>query len=134
MKQNNLKKIRKITVGLKVVGGQKGQWNLETRSLMMSSKEYQKQKCSHKLICMLDSGSQKRMRITSKKLHVSLLALFEIVTMPFGLKNAPSLFQKAMEEMIKDVLGVCCEVYLDDIIIYSENEQQRADHVQTVLT
>ena len=74
------------------------------------------------------------MRITSKKLHVSLLALFEIVTMPFGLKNAPSLFQKAMEEMIKDVLAVCCEVYLDDIIIYSENEQERADHVQTVLT
>ena len=74
------------------------------------------------------------MRITSKKLHVSLLALFEIVTMPFGLKNAPSLFQKAMEEMIKDVLGVCCEVYLDDIIIYSENEQERADHIQTFLT
>ena len=37
-----------------------------------------------------------------------------------------------MGEILKDVLSLCCEVYIDDIIIYSENEQEHADHVQTV--
>ena len=32
----------------------------------------------------------------------------------------PSTFQRALEEILKDVLGICCEVYIEDIIIYSE--------------
>ena len=53
-----------------------------------------------------------------KTSFVSLLGLVKFVTMPFGLKNAPSMFQRAMEGTLKDILGICCEVYIDDIIIY----------------
>ena len=52
--------------------------------------------------------------------------------MPFSLKNALSTFQRAMGEILKHVLGICSEVYIDNIIIYSENEEEHADHVQTV--
>ena len=52
--------------------------------------------------------------------------------MPFGLKNVTSTFQRAMEEILKDVLGVCCEDYIDDIIICSKSEQEHAHHMQTV--
>ena len=60
------------------------------------------------------------------------MGLFKFVNMPFGLKNAPSTFQRVMEEVLKSVIGVCCEVYIDDIIIYSETEAQHAAHVKQV--
>lgn len=44
---------------------------------------------------------------------------FEFVRMPFGLKNAPSTFQRIMDNVLKDLIGTVCLVYLDDIIVYS---------------
>ena len=55
---------------------------------------------------------------------MSLLGHFEFVNMSFGHKNAPSMFQRVMEEIFKDCIGICCEVYIDAIIIYSENEEE----------
>ena len=64
-----------------------------------------------------------------KTVFVSSLGLVEFVTVPFGLKNAPSIFQRALEEILKDVLEICCKVYIKNIIIYSENKKEHADHV-----
>jgi len=51
-----------------------------------------------------------------------------------GLKSAPSYFQK---EMATDVLGgllySCCEVYIDDIIIYGDTETSFANNLERVL-
>ncbi|KAG6445389.1 hypothetical protein O3G_MSEX003922 [Manduca sexta] len=44
---------------------------------------------------------------------------FQFNRMPFGLKNAPSTFQKLMNTCLTGLQGTRCFVYLDDIVIYS---------------
>lgn len=44
---------------------------------------------------------------------------FEFTRMPFGLKNAPSTFQRLMNSALSGLQGIQCYVYLDDIVIYS---------------
>ena len=59
---------------------------------------------------------------------------FEYRVMPFGLTNAPAVFQNLMNEILHDYLDVFCVVYLDDILIYSQNPTDHTDHVRWVLT
>lgn len=58
---------------------------------------------------------------------------FEFVRMPFGLKNAPSTFQRAMTNILSDLIGKCCLVYLDDIIIFGNSLQQHLENLDKVL-
>lgn len=48
--------------------------------------------------------------------------LYEYVYMPMGLKNAGSTFQRVMDSIFRDT--DCVFVYLDDILVFSENEEQ----------
>jgi hypothetical protein len=51
----------------------------------------------------------------------------------FGSTNAPSDFQEFMTSILSDLIGLSVLVYLDDIIIYSENPENHEDHVRSVL-
>ncbi|XP_050518950.1 uncharacterized protein LOC126893053 [Diabrotica virgifera virgifera] len=44
---------------------------------------------------------------------------YEFTRMPFGLKNAPSTFQRVMDNILLGILNERCLVYMDDIIVYS---------------
>lgn len=57
---------------------------------------------------------------------------YEFVRMPFGLKNAPSTFQRVMDCVLKDLIGTVCLVYLDDIIVYSTSLQEHAENLKRV--
>lgn len=46
---------------------------------------------------------------------------FEFTRMPFGLKGAPSTFQRLMNTVLSGLQGVKCFVYMDDIVIYACN-------------
>ena len=59
---------------------------------------------------------------------------FEYLIVPFGLTNAPSAFQRFMNDIFSDLLDVNVTVYLDDILIYSADPSQHAEHVREVLT
>jgi len=52
---------------------------------------------------------------------------------PFGLRNAPSVFQRFIQDLLNDVIGSYVQVYLDDIIIYSKTISEHVNHVCFVL-
>ena len=54
--------------------------------------------------------------------------------MPFGLTNAPAAFHHFMNDIFTDVVDICVIIYLDDILVYSDNiDQQTRTHVHEVL-
>ena len=53
--------------------------------------------------------------------------------MPFGLTNAPAAFQHFMNNIFSDLLDVSVIIYLDDILIYSNNPADHKKHVHKVL-
>ena len=59
--------------------------------------------------------------------------LYEYTVMPFGLCNAPSTFQSMINDVFHDLLDEGVVVYLDDILIYSEDEKSQIDLVRRVM-
>ena len=53
--------------------------------------------------------------------------------MPFGLTNTPAAFQCFMNNIFSDLLDVSMIIYLDDILIYSNNPADHKKHVRKVL-
>jgi len=59
--------------------------------------------------------------------------LYEYNVMPFGLCNAPATFQSMINDVFHDLLDEGVVVYLDDILIYSEDEKSHIDLVRRVM-
>ena len=59
--------------------------------------------------------------------------LFEWSVMPFSLTNALTAFQRFMNDIFSDLLNVYTVIYLDDILIYSNNMSEHHQHVKEVL-
>jgi len=53
--------------------------------------------------------------------------------MPFGLTNAPTAFQQFMNNIFSNLLDVCVMIYLDNILIYSNNMSKHHQHIKEVL-
>jgi hypothetical protein len=58
---------------------------------------------------------------------------FEWCVIPEGLTNAPAAFQRFMNDIFSDMLDVCVIVYLDDVLVYSDNPDMHKQHVKEVL-
>src|SRR6266511_798177 len=58
---------------------------------------------------------------------------FEWLVIPEGLTNAPASFQRFMNDVFSDMIDVSVVVYLDDILIYSDNPADHRKHVREVL-
>ena len=52
--------------------------------------------------------------------------------MPFGLTNSPATFQAYINKALSGLVDAICVVYLDDILIYSENLEDHRQHVREV--
>ena len=53
--------------------------------------------------------------------------------MPFSLTNAPMTFQSYIYKVLGTLVDIICVVYLDDILIYLNNEDKHVEHVKQVL-
>ena len=58
--------------------------------------------------------------------------LYEYVTMPFGLINAPATYQRLMNIVTRQISPLHCLVYLDDIIIFSKTWNAHLKHLQEI--
>ncbi|GKA95282.1 putative reverse transcriptase domain-containing protein [Tanacetum coccineum] len=58
---------------------------------------------------------------------------YEFQVMPFGLTNAPVVFMDLMNCVCKLYLDKFLILFIDDILIYSHNKEEHADHLRIIL-
>ncbi|KAH6574165.1 hypothetical protein BASA60_005674 [Batrachochytrium salamandrivorans] len=68
-----------------------------------------------------------------KTAFITKYGQFEFLVMPFGLANAPAQFQRMMNSLFRHMISKFVLVYLDDIVVYSDNLEDHKEHVRQVL-
>ncbi len=68
-------------------------------------------------------------RGTNGRLPLTPTGHYEYLVMPYGLVNAPSVFQSYINEVFREYLHRFMLVYIDDILVYSLNEAGYRLHV-----
>ncbi|KAA3484346.1 Retrotransposon protein [Gossypium australe] len=58
---------------------------------------------------------------------------YEFIDMPFGLTNAPIVFMDLMNRIFRPYLDRCVVVFINDILIYSHDEIENAEHLRIIL-
>ena len=62
------------------------------------------------------------------------MGTFRYLRMPFGLRNAPASFQRALDIILSGVRWKMCLVYIDDIIVFSKDREEHLEHLEHVLS
>lgn len=59
---------------------------------------------------------------------------YEWLVCPFGFKNSPICFQKAMDDVLRKHIGKQCYVYMDDIIVFGKTLEEHTQNLREILT
>ena len=64
---------------------------------------------------------------------VGSMGMNEFLRMPYGLCNAPAMFQHLMQNCLGELNLTYALIYLDDVIVYSKTEEEHLVHLHTML-
>ena len=70
--------------------------------------------------------------VHQKSVFVTHCSLHEFVRMPFGLCNAPAMFQRLMEFVLDGMLWKNCFLYIDDVLVCSKTLDEHLTHLTEV--
>jgi DNA replication protein DnaC len=78
---------------------------------------------------------QMRIKLSNipKTAFTTRYGLYEYTIMSFGLTNAPAYFMYLMNKVFMEHLDKFVVVFIDDILIYSKNEEEHEEHLRHVL-
>jgi hypothetical protein len=68
-----------------------------------------------------------------KTAFITKYGLYEFMVMSFGLTNVPAYFIYLMNTVFMDNLDKFVVVFIDDILVYSHNEQEHEEYLRKVL-
>ena len=74
---------------------------------------------------LLDEDSKKYTTINTYK------GLFQYTRLPYGISSASGIFQRVMEDLLKDIPNVL--VWIDDILLSGKNDEEHLKTLETVL-
>jgi transposase InsO family protein len=69
----------------------------------------------------------------AKTAFITHRGLYEFTGMPFGLKNAPGVFQRMMDTTFAGLKWLICLVYLDDVVVWASTWDEHLSRVRRVL-
>ena len=68
-----------------------------------------------------------------KTAFTSPFGTFAFEVMPLGLKNASKTFQRMVEYVLREQIGVSVIVFIDDILVFSDTLEEHEKHIRMVL-
>jgi hypothetical protein len=74
-----------------------------------------------------------RMEDIPKTAFTSRYGLYEFTVMSFGLTNAPTYFMYMMNKVFMEYLDKFVVVFIDDILVFSRNEEEHEEHLRLLL-
>ena len=74
-----------------------------------------------------------RLSEIEKTAFTTRYGLYEYTVMSFGLTNAPAYFMYLMNKIFMEYLDKFVVVFIDDILVYSKDEEEHEEHLRLVL-
>ena len=91
--------------------------------------------CVFSKIDLRSGYHQLKIRATDipKTAFITRYGLYEYTVMSFGLTNAPAYFMYLMNKVFMEYLDKFVVVFIDDILIFSKNEEEHDGHLRLIL-
>ena len=89
------------------------------------------------MLSLLDGFSGYNQVLVAKKDRLKMTFQTKWVTyaydkMPFGLSNVGATFQRAMDIALRGLINKSIVIYLDDIFVYTKNQEDHAPHLKAI--